>query len=289
VYVLIEHQSGEDPVMPLRLLYFVVLYWERQWRAWEHRGGPERTLPARPFSGTLFVLALCTSRRLDDLYQHPGQGLGCADGVMNPLAQSLPVRVVGESNDAGMVRKLSMEPMKMSAVVGQDGSAERHSVGQGVGVGDFPVCPARRKSGQHVVAKGAKNVHQRERHVFVREERSHGRLVFLVFPDGLVNFLTLPGVIIPGGSKLGLGQWLFVLIANFVVCHTHVACLDEHPNGDTTIADAGVAANDAWSFADYCREGGLAVFGHGRSSSGFSGYNTIVPIFPSGCARPGAR
>jgi hypothetical protein len=33
VYVLIEHQSAEDPVMPLRLLYSVVLYWERQWRA----------------------------------------------------------------------------------------------------------------------------------------------------------------------------------------------------------------------------------------------------------------
>ena len=33
VYVLIEHHSGEDPVMPLRVLYFVVLYWERQWRA----------------------------------------------------------------------------------------------------------------------------------------------------------------------------------------------------------------------------------------------------------------
>jgi hypothetical protein len=32
VYLLIEHQSGEDPVMPLRL-YFVVLYWERPWRA----------------------------------------------------------------------------------------------------------------------------------------------------------------------------------------------------------------------------------------------------------------
>ena len=30
VYVLLEHQSAEDPAMPLHLLYFVVLYWERQ-------------------------------------------------------------------------------------------------------------------------------------------------------------------------------------------------------------------------------------------------------------------
>src|SRR2546421_642360 len=32
VYVLLEHQSAEDPAMPLRLLYFVVLYWERRGR-----------------------------------------------------------------------------------------------------------------------------------------------------------------------------------------------------------------------------------------------------------------
>jgi Putative transposase, YhgA-like len=34
VCVLVEHQSAEDPAMPLRLLYFAVLYWERPWRAW---------------------------------------------------------------------------------------------------------------------------------------------------------------------------------------------------------------------------------------------------------------
>src|SRR5947209_4409539 len=31
VCVLIEHQSAADPVMPLRLLYFAVTYWDRQW------------------------------------------------------------------------------------------------------------------------------------------------------------------------------------------------------------------------------------------------------------------
>jgi len=44
VYVLIEHQRGEDPVMPLRLLYFVVLYWERQWRAWKQAAAPKPPL-----------------------------------------------------------------------------------------------------------------------------------------------------------------------------------------------------------------------------------------------------
>jgi len=48
VYVLIEHQSGEDPVMPLRLLYFVVLYWERQWRAWEQAAAPKPPLRLSP-------------------------------------------------------------------------------------------------------------------------------------------------------------------------------------------------------------------------------------------------
>jgi hypothetical protein len=92
----------------------------------------------------------------------------------------------------------------MSAVAGQDGSAERHGVGQGVGVGDSPVCPGRRQSGEHVVPKGAKNLYQWERHVSSAKREAMGAyLVFLVFPDGLVNFLTMPGVVIPCGSKLG--------------------------------------------------------------------------------------
>jgi len=35
--LLIEHQSAEDPPLPLRTLWYAVLYWERQWRAWEER------------------------------------------------------------------------------------------------------------------------------------------------------------------------------------------------------------------------------------------------------------
>jgi hypothetical protein len=48
VFVLIEHQSAEDPAMPLRLLYFVVLYWERQWRTWRTLAAPRLPLQLSP-------------------------------------------------------------------------------------------------------------------------------------------------------------------------------------------------------------------------------------------------
>ncbi|HZU39381.1 MAG TPA: Rpn family recombination-promoting nuclease/putative transposase [Gemmataceae bacterium] len=76
VYVLIEHQSAEDPVMPLRVLYFVVLYWERQWRAWE-----KKTLPKQPLRlSPVLPLVLYTgggawqnNRTLHDLLGEPGE------------------------------------------------------------------------------------------------------------------------------------------------------------------------------------------------------------------------
>jgi hypothetical protein len=48
VCVLIEHQSDTDPLMPLRLLYFAVLYWERQWKEWERLPRPKPSLRLRP-------------------------------------------------------------------------------------------------------------------------------------------------------------------------------------------------------------------------------------------------
>ncbi len=47
VCVLLEHQSDTDPLIPLRLLYFAVVYWERQWYEWERlpkKGRPALTL-----------------------------------------------------------------------------------------------------------------------------------------------------------------------------------------------------------------------------------------------------
>src|SRR4051794_38796212 len=34
VVVLIEHQSRTDRLLPLRLLYFAAVYWDKQWREW---------------------------------------------------------------------------------------------------------------------------------------------------------------------------------------------------------------------------------------------------------------
>jgi hypothetical protein len=48
VCVLIEHQSDTDPMMPLRLLYFAVVYWDRQWREWEKLPRPRPKLRLRP-------------------------------------------------------------------------------------------------------------------------------------------------------------------------------------------------------------------------------------------------
>jgi hypothetical protein len=51
VCLLVEHQSGPDAVMPLRVLIYAVLYWEREWKAWEddHQPGePLRLSPVVP-------------------------------------------------------------------------------------------------------------------------------------------------------------------------------------------------------------------------------------------------
>jgi hypothetical protein len=76
VYVILEHQSAEDPAMPLRLLYFVVLYWERQWKAWEQRAAPKPPLRLSP----VLPLVLYTgegpwqnNRTLHDLLGEPAE------------------------------------------------------------------------------------------------------------------------------------------------------------------------------------------------------------------------
>ena len=76
VYVLVEHQSAEDPAMPLRLLLFVALYWERQWRAWEQHAAPRPPLRLSP----VLPLVLYTgagpwenNRTLHDLLGEPAE------------------------------------------------------------------------------------------------------------------------------------------------------------------------------------------------------------------------
>jgi predicted transposase YdaD len=48
VCVLIEHQSDTDPLMPLRMLYFAVAYWDRQWKAWAESARPRPPLRLSP-------------------------------------------------------------------------------------------------------------------------------------------------------------------------------------------------------------------------------------------------
>ncbi len=48
VVVLIKHQSDTDPLMPLRMLYFAVGYWDRQWQEWARLPRPRPPLRLRP-------------------------------------------------------------------------------------------------------------------------------------------------------------------------------------------------------------------------------------------------
>lgn len=48
VCVLIEHQSDTDALIPLRVLYFAVVYWDRQWKAWAETKPPRPPLRFSP-------------------------------------------------------------------------------------------------------------------------------------------------------------------------------------------------------------------------------------------------
>ncbi len=51
ICILIEHQSSPDPVLPLRLLLYAVLHWEKEWQQWERQhppGEPLRLTPVLP-------------------------------------------------------------------------------------------------------------------------------------------------------------------------------------------------------------------------------------------------
>src|SRR5207248_7725910 len=74
VCLLIEHQSSADPAMPLRLLYFAVTYWERQWRAWEQAAAPRPPLRLRSVLPIVLYTAATpwdSNRTLTDLLDEP--------------------------------------------------------------------------------------------------------------------------------------------------------------------------------------------------------------------------
>jgi Putative transposase, YhgA-like len=54
VCILIEHQTSADPVTPLRLLLYAVLYWEKEWRAWEQGHAYAEPLRLTPILPVVF-------------------------------------------------------------------------------------------------------------------------------------------------------------------------------------------------------------------------------------------
>src|SRR5262249_35634444 len=54
VCVLLEHQSGPDVRMPLRMNLSTVLYWEREWKAWEEGHTPGESLRLTPVLPIVF-------------------------------------------------------------------------------------------------------------------------------------------------------------------------------------------------------------------------------------------
>src|SRR5262245_28853893 len=76
VCVLIEHQTAPDPRMPLRLLVYAVLYWERLWKAWEDTPpprGPLRLSPVVPLVFHTGPQPWGAQRELLDLVEAPAE------------------------------------------------------------------------------------------------------------------------------------------------------------------------------------------------------------------------
>jgi hypothetical protein len=76
VCILVEHQTAPDPVMPLRLLLYAVLYWEREWRLWEQRHAYAEPLRLTPILPVVFHTGQqpwSTNRNLAELFAGPDE------------------------------------------------------------------------------------------------------------------------------------------------------------------------------------------------------------------------
>ena len=74
VCVLVEHQSSPDPSMPLRMLLYAVLYWEREWKAWEGTHPRSQPLELTPVLPVIFHTGIepwRTHRELAELFAGP--------------------------------------------------------------------------------------------------------------------------------------------------------------------------------------------------------------------------
>src|SRR5262245_21850800 len=105
-----------------------------------------------------------------------------------------------------------MELLKVPGVIGQDGAV---------------TCPfATRRSTKGSATFSSAN----------RRAMASG---FLVQTDGVVDFLAMAGVVIPRCIELGLRQRRRIARANLLVAQPEVLGLDEHPDGDAAVPDAG--------------------------------------------------
>jgi hypothetical protein len=74
VCVLLEHQSDTDPLMPLRLLLYAVLFWEREWKTWQDLPTPRppfRLTPVLPIVFHTGPRPWGSNRELSDLLGEP--------------------------------------------------------------------------------------------------------------------------------------------------------------------------------------------------------------------------
>jgi hypothetical protein len=112
VYVLIERQSDTDPFMPLRMLYFTVVYWDRQWREWEALERPRPAFRLRPVLPLVLFTGAApwgSNRTLADLLGEPAAFRPFAP-VWQPLFWNLATQTAEEllRSDARWLEVLAM-------------------------------------------------------------------------------------------------------------------------------------------------------------------------------------
>ena len=112
VCVLLEHQTRPDPRMPLRTLLYVVLYWEKQWSAWEQTPPPRPDFCLRPMLPIVFHTGTevwGSARTIQDLLGEPGAFHRFAP-VWEPLFWELPKKSVEEllTADEAFVQALAV-------------------------------------------------------------------------------------------------------------------------------------------------------------------------------------
>jgi hypothetical protein len=112
VCVLLEHQTRPDPRMPLRTLLYVVLYWEKQWSAWEQAPPPRPEFRLPPVLPIVFHTGTQTwgsARTIKDLLGEPSV-LHHYAPIWEPLFWELPKKSVAEllSADEAFVQALAV-------------------------------------------------------------------------------------------------------------------------------------------------------------------------------------